>query len=64
MIQGNPSKGALLIDDEVEQALSKHSHISHVRIEHAGHDLGFWRGELEPFMQAVTVFLERLKINV
>jgi pimeloyl-ACP methyl ester carboxylesterase len=61
MIQGNPSKGSLLSDGEVEQALSQHSHISHVRIEHAGHDLGFWRGELAPFTQAVIDFLETVK---
>jgi pimeloyl-ACP methyl ester carboxylesterase len=60
LIQGNPEKGALLSDGEVERVLAEHSHISHVRIEHAGHDLGFGRGELEPFTQAVIDFLEKL----
>lgn len=61
LIQGNPDKGALLSDKEVSKALAKNSHVSHVRIDHAGHDLGFWRGELEPFIQAVTGFLEEIK---
>jgi pimeloyl-ACP methyl ester carboxylesterase len=61
LIQGNPVKGALLSDEEVARALSEHPHITHVRIEHAGHDLGFLRGELEPFMEAVLDFLETLK---
>jgi pimeloyl-ACP methyl ester carboxylesterase len=64
LIQGNPEKGALLSDGEVEQVLSEHPDISHVRIEHAGHDLGFGRGELEPFTKAVIDFLETLKADV
>jgi pimeloyl-ACP methyl ester carboxylesterase len=61
LIQGNPDKGALLSDGEVARALAEHPNVSHVRIDHAGHDLGFWRGELEPFIQAVVGFLEKLK---
>jgi pimeloyl-ACP methyl ester carboxylesterase len=64
LIQGNPEMGALLSDAEVERALAAHPHVSHVRINHAGHDLGFWRGELEPFTKAVIDFLETLKAHV
>lgn len=63
LIQGNPAKGALLSDGEVSRVLSEHSNISHVKIEHAGHDLGFRRGELEPFIQVVLDFLEILKTH-
>jgi pimeloyl-ACP methyl ester carboxylesterase len=57
LIQGNPEMGALLSDMEVERALSQHANVSHVRIDHAGHDLGFWRGELDEFISAVVDFL-------
>jgi pimeloyl-ACP methyl ester carboxylesterase len=61
LIQGNPVKGALLSDGEVSKALAEYPHVSHVRIDHAGHDLGFWRGELEPFIHAVVGFLKEIK---
>ncbi len=60
MIQGNPVHGGILSDKEVAQAL-KYPHVSHVLIEHAGHNLGFGKGELTPFIDAVTGFLEMLK---
>jgi pimeloyl-ACP methyl ester carboxylesterase len=61
LIQGNPDKGALLSDEEVARALAEHPNVSHVRIDHAGHDLGFWRGELKSFIDAVVGFLEKIK---
>ena len=60
MIQGNPERGGILSDREVKQALT-FPHVSHVLIEHAGHSLGFGKGELTPFIDAVTKFLEKLK---
>ena len=60
MIQGNPEHGGILSDREVEQALT-YPHVSHVLLEHAGHNLGFERGNVMPFIHAVMGFLEGLK---
>ena len=59
-IQGNPALGGMLSDADVQHALATVPTASHVRIDHAGHDLGFWKGELGPFVDAVTAFLDTL----
>jgi pimeloyl-ACP methyl ester carboxylesterase len=60
LIQGNPAMGGILTDREVAHALSVMPNVSHVRIDHAGHDLGFWKGNLTPFIGAMTGFLASL----
>jgi len=57
IIQGNPAMGGQLTDAEVALALDLMPDVTHVRITHAGHDLGFWQGNLTLFMDAVTAFL-------
>lgn len=60
LLQGNAELGGVMSDQEVEHALSVLSDVSHVVIEHAGHDLGLSTWEVAPLLRAVTDFLESL----
>jgi pimeloyl-ACP methyl ester carboxylesterase len=60
LLQGNPALGGLLTDGEVVQAKQLMPQVTHVRFEHAGHDLGIWQGEPSPVVDVISHFLEAL----
>ena len=58
LIQGNPTLGALMIDEDVNRARSLLTRMTHVRIENAGH--GLHVQDPDSVLDAVTRFLEAL----
>lgn len=60
LIQGNPALGGMLSDEDLQRALSIMPIVSHVRIKHAGHDLGFSKGDVAPYLEAIQSFLDLL----
>jgi pimeloyl-ACP methyl ester carboxylesterase len=60
LLQADPSQGGIMIDEDVEYAMSLLSEAYHVQIEGAGHDLGLATCELAPLSRAVLNFLESL----
>jgi len=60
LIQADPSHGGVVIDSDVETALSLLSDGMHVQLEGAGHDLGLGMWQVAPLLRAVTNFLESL----
>ena len=57
LIQGNPALGGIVSDAEVACARVALPQIEHVFISHAGHDLGFWRGDVGRLQTAMLDFL-------
>ena len=60
LIQADPSHGGVVIDSDVDTALSLLSDGMHVQLEDAGHDLGLGTWQVAPLLRAVTNFLESL----
>ncbi len=60
LLQGDPSQGGIMTDEDVEYAMSLLSEAYHVQIEGASHDLGLATYELAPLSRAVVNFLESL----
>jgi pimeloyl-ACP methyl ester carboxylesterase len=60
LLQGDPSHGGLMTDEDVAFAMSLLPEAYHVQIEGAGHDLGLGTWELAPLARAVLNFLESL----
>jgi pimeloyl-ACP methyl ester carboxylesterase len=60
LLQGDPSQGGMMTDEDVEHAMSLLPEVYHVQIEGAGHDLGLATCELAPLSRAVLNFLESL----
>jgi pimeloyl-ACP methyl ester carboxylesterase len=60
LLQGNPSLGGIILDDEAEHALSLLSKGLHVKLEKSGHGLGLNPEEVAPLLGAITSFLESL----
>jgi hypothetical protein len=60
LIQADPSRGGLVVDSDVEHALSLLADGMHVQLEGAGHDLGLGSWEVAPLLRAVTNFIESL----
>jgi pimeloyl-ACP methyl ester carboxylesterase len=58
LLQGDPSQGGIVSDDDVTRALSLLPDGMHVQVAGAGHDLGLSTWEVTPLLQAVTAFLE------
>jgi pimeloyl-ACP methyl ester carboxylesterase len=58
LIQGNPTLGALMADEDVERARSLLTRVNHVRIENAGH--GLHVQDPDSVLDAVTTFLASL----
>jgi pimeloyl-ACP methyl ester carboxylesterase len=60
LLQGNSELGGLMSDADVKHGLSVLPEAYHVKIEHAGHDLGLASWQVAPLMTAVANFLESL----
>ena len=60
LLQGEPSQGGIMTDDDVDYALSLLSEAYHVQIEDVGHGLGMDTWEIAPILRAVVSFLESL----
>jgi pimeloyl-ACP methyl ester carboxylesterase len=60
LLQGDPSQGGVISDEDVEHVLSLLADGLHVRLDGAGHDLGLSTWEVTPLLRAVTSFLESL----
>jgi len=59
-VQGDPARGAMIADEDLEHLLSLPANGQHVRIEGSGHDLGLDTGETASLLDAITRFLETL----
>ena len=60
LLQGDPSRGGLMTENDVEYAMSLLPEVYHVQVEGAGHDLGMGTCEVAPLMRAALNFLESL----
>ena len=60
LVQADPSHGGVIVDSDVEYALSLLADGMHVQLEGAGHDLGLGSWQVAPLLRAVTNFLESL----
>lgn len=60
LLQGDPSRGGRISDDDAQHTLALLADRVHVRLENAGHDLGLGAWEVAPLLQAMTGFLESL----
>jgi len=60
LLQGDPSEGGIMADDDVEYAMSLLPEACHVQIDSTGHDLGLAKWEVAPLLTAVMEFLESL----
>ena len=60
LLQGEPSQGGIMTDDDVDYAMALLSEAYHVKIEDAGHGLGMDTWEVAPILRAVASFLESL----
>lgn len=60
LLQGDPSRGGVVLDEDVEPVLEMLTDGVHVRLEGKGHDLGLSSWEVTPLLRAVTSFLESL----
>lgn len=60
LLQGNSEQGGLMTDDDVEHGMSILREAYHVKIEHAGHDLGLATWQVAPLLTALINFLESL----
>ena len=60
LLQGDPSQGGLVSDEDVASALSLLADGLHVRLEGASHGLGLDTWDVTPLLRAVTDFLESL----
>jgi pimeloyl-ACP methyl ester carboxylesterase len=61
LLQGDPSKGGVLSDREVEYAKSVNPEISNIVIHDEGHSLGLYTWNVAPLQRAVMNFLESLR---
>jgi pimeloyl-ACP methyl ester carboxylesterase len=60
LLQGDPSRGGMVWDRDVEHALSLLPDGLHVRLEGAGHDLGLSAWDAVPLLRAMVNWLESL----
>ena len=60
LLQGEPSQGGIMTDDDVDYAVAQLSEAYHVQIEDVGHGLGMDTWEVAPILRAVVSFLESL----
>jgi pimeloyl-ACP methyl ester carboxylesterase len=60
LLQGDPSKGGVISDSDVEHALSLLTDGLYVILEGVGHNLGLDSWKVAPLLRAVTDFLESL----
>ena len=60
LLQGDPSRGGMLSDREVEHVKSTIPDVSSVMIQNEGHALGMYTWNVTPFLRAVSNFLESL----
>ena len=60
LLQGDPSRGGLMTENDVEYAMYLLPEAYHVQVEGAGHDLGMGTCEVAPLMRAILNFLESL----
>lgn len=60
LLQGDPSEGGMMSDDDVAYGMSLLSEAYHVQIEGAGHDLGMFKWEVAPLLTSVIEFLDSL----
>ena len=60
LLQGDPSQGGMMTDDDVDYARALLREAYHVQIEKASHGLGMDTWEVGPILRAVVSFLESL----
>lgn len=60
LLQGDPSQGGVVADEDVKHAMSLLADSVHVQLEGVGHDLGLSAWEVTPLLRVVTGFLESL----
>jgi pimeloyl-ACP methyl ester carboxylesterase len=60
IIQGDPSQGGIVSDEDVERALAWLADGVYVRLDGKGHDLGLSKWEVAPLLRAMISFLETL----
>ena len=60
LLQGEPSQGGIMTDNDVEYAMALLAEAYHVKIEDAGHGLGMDTWEVAPLLRAMVSFLESL----
>lgn len=60
LLQGDSEHGGLMRDDDAEHGMSILREAYHVKIEHAGHDLGLATWQVAPLLTALINFLESL----
>jgi pimeloyl-ACP methyl ester carboxylesterase len=60
LLQGDPSRGGMMTDADVEYAMDRLSEAYHVQIEGVDHGLGIDLWKVAPVLRAVVSFLESL----
>lgn len=60
LIQGDPSKGGVVTDEDAEHALALLSDGLHIRFDNVGHDLGLGSWKVDQLLMAVMSILESL----
>jgi pimeloyl-ACP methyl ester carboxylesterase len=58
LVQGDPSQGGVVSDEDVERVLALLADGVYVRLEGKGHDLGLSTWEVAPLLRTITSFLE------
>lgn len=61
LLQGDPSKGGMLSNREVDYAKSVNPQITNIAIDDEGHSLGLYTWNVAPLLRAVMNFLESLR---
>ena len=60
LLQGDPTQGGVLSDEDVEQVIGLLAHSTHAQLKGVGHGLGLSTGDVDSLLQATTDFLESL----
>jgi pimeloyl-ACP methyl ester carboxylesterase len=58
LVQGDPSQGGLVSDEDVERVLAMLADGAYVRLDGRGHNLGLSTWEVAPLLRAIVSFLE------
>jgi len=58
LVQGDPSQGGLVSDEDVERVLALLADGAYVRLDGKGHDLGLSTWEVAPLLRGIVRFLE------
>ncbi|MCW4050896.1 MAG: alpha/beta hydrolase [Candidatus Bathyarchaeota archaeon] len=61
LIQGNPEKGAILTDDEVEYAKERIRNMNHIYLPEYGHNLGCYSYEAAGILRVINAWLESFR---